>query len=69
MKNEKNITSFELDLDNMPPLTAELQAELDALGAMSDSDIDYSDIPPVEDFSRFYRPAKRTTTIKGRDRA
>lgn len=58
MKSEKIITSFELDLNNMPSLTAEEQAELDALAARSDSAIDYSDIPPVEDMSRFYRPAK-----------
>lgn len=63
-KNEKNITSFELDLNNMPPLTAEQQAELDALGAMPDSEIDYSGIPPIKDMSRFYRPVKEMTTIR-----
>jgi hypothetical protein len=58
MKNEKNLTRFELDLNNMPSFTAEEQAELDTLAAKSDSEIDYSDIPPVEDFSGFYRPVK-----------
>ena len=54
-KNEKHITSFEIDLDNPPPVTAEQQAELDALAARPDSEIDYSDISPI-DISRFYRP-------------
>lgn len=48
----------------MPPLTDEQQAELDALAARPDSAIDYSDIPPVEDTSRFYRPVKEMTTIR-----
>lgn len=63
-KNKKHITSFELDLNNMPPLTAEEQAELDALAARPDSAIDCSDISPVEDMSRFYRPVKEMTTIR-----
>lgn len=58
-KDQKYMTRFELDLNNMPPLTAKLQVELDALAAKPDSEIDYSDIPPVKDFSRFYRPAKK----------
>lgn len=42
------------------PLTAEERAELERLAAMPDEDIDYSDIPPVSDFTgwqrgRFYR--------------
>ena len=63
-KNEKNIITVEIDPDNLPPLTATQQAELDALAARPDSEIDYSDIPPVEDMSRFYRPIKKMTTIR-----
>ena len=63
-KRNKNITTVEVDLDNLPPLTAEQQAELEALAARPDSEIDYSDIPPVEDLSRFYRPVKEMTTIR-----
>ena len=63
-KNDKNITTIEMDLDNPPPLTAEQQAELEALAARPDSEIDHSDIPPTEDFSRFYRPVKVMTTVR-----
>lgn len=62
---------YELDLDNLPPLTAEQQAELKALEAMPDEAIDYSDIPPLDDaFWRnavrnpFYKPTKTSTTVR-----
>jgi hypothetical protein len=43
-------------------LTKEQQAELKALQELPDAEIDYSDLPPVEDWSgavvgRFCRPA------------
>lgn len=63
-KNKKHITTFEIDLDNPPSVTAEQQAELDALAARPDSKIDYSDIPSMEDMSRFYRPVKEMTTVR-----
>ena len=63
-KNNEHITRFEMDTSNPPPLTAEQQAELGALSARPNSAIDYSDIPPVEDASRFYRPVKEMTTIR-----
>ena len=50
---------FELDTSTPPPLTAEQQAELEALASRPSSAIDYSDIPPVEDTSRFYRPGRK----------
>lgn len=34
-----------LDPHNLPPLTAQERAELEALAAMPDEDIDYSDAP------------------------
>ena len=55
---------FEMDIDNPPRLSDEQQAELDALAARPDSSIDYSDIPPVEDLGRFYRPVKEMTTLR-----
>ncbi|MDL2207895.1 BrnA antitoxin family protein [Desulfovibrio sp. OttesenSCG-928-M14] len=63
-RNKKHITTFELDVSNLPPLTEEQRAELDGLAGRPDSAIDYSDIPPLEDTSRFYRPVKEMTTIR-----
>lgn len=50
-------------------LTKEQQEEIRVLQEMSDEEIDYSDIPPVTDWSkavvgRFYRPVKETVTIR-----
>ncbi|MBX9931029.1 MAG: BrnA antitoxin family protein [Methylobacterium sp.] len=68
---KKNLVSFELDLANLPPLTDEQKAELEALAAMPDEAIDYSDIPPLTDEfwdnavrGRFYRPTKTSTTVR-----
>lgn len=64
-----------IDLDNPPPLTADQIAQLDRLAAMSDDDIDFSDIP-LTDFSNafrfrdrhlhpeYYKPVKRSTTVR-----
>lgn len=67
----KKIVKYLLDLDNLPPLTEQQKAELDALKAMPDSAINYSDIPPLTDeFSkkaevgRFYKPVKQSVTIR-----
>jgi len=54
---------------NPEPLTSELQAELDALTAMPDSEVDTSDMPPISDWSRavrgaFYRPMKRPLSLR-----
>jgi len=47
--------------DNPKPLTPELQAELDALAAMPDSEIDTTAMQPITDWSHAvcYRPIKR----------
>jgi hypothetical protein len=50
--------------DNSEPLTPELQAEMDALAAMPDSEIDTTEMPPITDWSHavrgpFYRPCER----------
>lgn len=61
----------EVDLRNLPPLTEEQKSELEALAAKPDSDIDYSDIPPLPEESwnsarrgRLYRPTKTSTTVR-----
>ena len=56
---------YELDLENLPPLTKNQRAELEALRQSSDDEIDYSDIPALgDDFWKaavrnpFYKPKK-----------
>jgi uncharacterized protein (DUF4415 family) len=67
----KQMIRYTLDLENPPPLTAEQKAELAALAARPDSEIDYSDIPPLtEEFWKnavrnpFYKPTKTSTTLR-----
>jgi len=54
---------YRIDLANLPPLTDKQKAELAALAALPDSQIDTSDIPPLTDSfwnnavrGRFYKP-------------
>ena len=52
----------------MSRLTSRQKQELDALGKMSDDDIDYSDAPRI-DWSnavrgKFYRPIKKSVTVR-----
>ena len=61
----------EVDLQKIPPLTDEQRVRLDALAQMPDSEIDYSDIPPLgDDFWKnavhnpFYKPVKKITTVR-----
>ena len=54
---------------NPQPLTPQLQAELDALARMPESEIDTSDMPPVEDWSNavrgaLFRPIKRPLSLR-----
>src|ERR1039458_5467466 len=54
---------------NPEPLTPELQAELDALAAMPESEIDTTEMPPITDWSHavrgpFYRPIKRPLSLR-----
>jgi len=62
---------FEVDLNNLPPLTDEQKAELKALSERPDTEIDYSDIPPLDDAfwknavrNPFYKPTKTSTTVR-----
>jgi uncharacterized protein (DUF4415 family) len=55
----------------LPPLTEERKAELKALVDMPDSEIDYSDIPPLtEEFWKnavpnpFYKPIKTHASVR-----
>lgn len=62
---------YEVDLNNLPPLTDEQKAELKALSALPDNEIDDSDIPPLDEAfwknavrNPFYRPTKTSTTVR-----
>ena len=62
---------YEVDLSNLPPLTQNHKAELEALKQSSDEDIDYSDIPSLGDdfwkvavLNPFYKPKKAATTVR-----
>jgi uncharacterized protein (DUF4415 family) len=51
------------------PLTRGLQAELDALAAMPDREIDTTELPAITDWSNavrgpFYRPIKRPLSLR-----
>ncbi|EQD33161.1 hypothetical protein B2A_13304, partial [mine drainage metagenome] len=67
----KKFVKHDVDLVHLPPLTEKQKAELAALAARPDGEIDYSDIPPLtEDFwknavrGRFYRPVKQQLTVR-----
>lgn len=69
--SRKKIVRREFDLTNLPPLSAKEKAELEALAARPDSEIDYSDIPPLdEEFWKravrnpYYKPVKQQTTVR-----
>ena len=70
-KNSADIVRYGVDPADMVPLTGAQKAELAALAARPDSDIDYSDIPPLpESFwqhaerGRFYKPVKEQITAR-----
>lgn len=69
-KNQKNIR-YKLDVANPPRLTPEQEAELAVLAAMTDDEIDLSDIPEAGDdawqnavVGKFYRPIKKQVTVR-----
>jgi hypothetical protein len=60
---KKRVVEYEMDLTNSPPLTAAQKAEVEALAAKPESEIDYGEIPPLDDSfwknavrNPFYRP-------------
>ena len=56
-KNDSSTIKLSLDPNNPPKLTKAQQAELAALRAMSDSEIDYNDIPALDE--TFWKAARR----------
>jgi uncharacterized protein (DUF4415 family) len=66
--NTIRMVTYTLDLNNLPPLTESQKAELAALAALSDSEIDFSDSPEVTDErwknAIFYRPVKQQITAR-----
>jgi uncharacterized protein (DUF4415 family) len=62
---------YRVDLRNPPPLTDAQRAEIKALKAMPDDQIDFSDIPPLTDEfwkkavrNPLYKPTKTSTTVR-----
>ena len=67
----RKIVKHDVDPANPAPLTAEQKAELATLVALSDQEVDVSDMPPLTDVfwqnamrNPFYRPTKTSTTIR-----
>lgn len=53
----------------MKPATRDISAELAVIDAMTDDEIDFSDLPEVTDWTgavrgKFYRPEKQAVTIR-----
>lgn len=61
---KENITIFEYDPANPPPLTNEQKLELEKLAAMPDSEIDYSEIPPQDNLRGFSRPHQLSGLVR-----
>jgi uncharacterized protein (DUF4415 family) len=66
-----NLVEYRLNLDNLPPLTESQKAEIAALAALPDDQIDFTDNPEVTEERmkpairhRFYRPVKQQITAR-----
>ena len=67
----KKPVKHEVELANLPPLSAKQKAELAALAARREEDVDYSDMPPLSaefwknaEQGKFYKPTKTSTTVR-----
>jgi uncharacterized protein (DUF4415 family) len=67
----KKFVKRTVDPANLSSLTKKQKADLAALAARPDSEIDFSDIPPLtEDFwknavrGNYYKPTKTSTTVR-----
>jgi uncharacterized protein (DUF4415 family) len=67
----KQTVRHSIDLANPPALTAAQKKRLDALGKRPDSEIDFTDIPSLDEpfwknavRNPFYRPHKTSTTVR-----
>lgn len=65
-EHSENLVTIEMDIRNPPALTAAQKAELAALAGRPDSEIDYSDIPPIDDFSEAFHPDEERTVMSVR---
>jgi hypothetical protein len=54
---KKRVVEHEMDLTNPPPLTTAQRGALEALAAKPESEIDYGEIPPLDD--SFWKSAVR----------
>ena len=63
-KRKSNTVKLILDLNNPPKLTDAQRAEMIALRPKSDDEIDYSDIPELDD--AFWASARRAIPIEER---
>jgi uncharacterized protein (DUF4415 family) len=68
---KKKLVKYEIDLENLPPLTARQKAEMEKLKATSGKEIDFSDIPRTgQQFWKnavrggLYKPVKASTTVR-----
>ncbi len=65
----KNKQSKMVRIESDGTITPEIAEELRQIAAMSDQDIDTSDIPEITDFTgfevgKFYRPVKQAVTVR-----
>jgi uncharacterized protein (DUF4415 family) len=67
----KKMVQHEIDLTNPHALTPAKKAKLRALDAMPETEMDYSDIPPLDEAfwknavrNPYYRPTKTSTTVR-----
>lgn len=65
------IVTYKVNLNNVPVLSDEQKARLEALAKRPDSEIDFSDIPELDESfwkdavqNPFYKPTKQVTTIR-----
>jgi len=69
MKTDKKEEPQMVRVESDGTITSEIEAEFIAIAAMSDDDIDTSDIPEITDWSKavvgkYYRPVKETVTMQ-----
>ena len=67
----KKTVIYKTDGSDQPALTEQEKAELEALSKLSDSDIDTSEIPPLDESfwkvaeqGAFYKPVKKQITVR-----
>ena len=65
------IVTYKVNLNNLPVLSDEQKSRLEALAKRPDSEIDFSDIPELDESfwknavqNPFYKPTKQVTTIR-----